>query len=177
MTELAEPLIGFSTRLVCEIAGVAPSTLNSWAAGESPLIQPSILGPDGKRSDRYWSVRDLVAVRAIKALRQAGCPLQQLRKASELVALDWGAHLGEVVLYWDGADLIAVNSWGHVQSLIQHPGQQMFQLVAIPLDEWRAAAEPLASAIDLDAIRTRRNKRAGRSRRPEVARSLGQSQI
>lgn len=166
------PVPGLSTRQVCDLAGVAPSTLNSWASGERPLVEPSVLPSEGKRSDRYWSVADLVAVRTIKALRRAGCPLQQLRKATELVHSVWGSNLHEMVLHREGTDLIATDSWGQVANLVRHPGQHLFHLVAVPLAEWRSAAEPFARPVDVHAIRARRERRAGRERRPEVAQGL-----
>jgi DNA-binding transcriptional MerR regulator len=171
---MAEPIRGFTTRAVCDLAGVAPSTLNSWASGESPLVVASILGSYGKRNDRYWSVRDLVMVRTIKALRQAGCPLQQLRKASEVVQLKWGEDLRDLGLYWDGADIVATDSWGTIRSLVQHPGQQMLHIVAVPLAEWRIQAEanPLFKDIDVPSIVDRRSRRAGGKRSPELAQSL-----
>lgn len=158
---MSQVVRGFTTRQVCELVGVPSSTLNSWASGDDPLVEASLLGSEGKRNDRYWSVRDVVMVRTIKVLRQAGCPMQQLRRASALVRDVWGGDLSGLGLYWDGGDLVSVDEWGTIESLVRHPGQQMLFIVAIPLLEWRDAAEPLAAEIDLEAIRTRRDKRMG----------------
>ncbi|WP_300600521.1 MerR family transcriptional regulator [uncultured Nocardioides sp.] len=165
---------GFTTRQVCDLVGVAPSTLNSWSRPDG-LLQASILGSSGARSDRYWSVRDLVVVRTIKALRQAGCPMQQLRTAADLIDQNWDADLSEVVLYWDGQDLVALDAWGDVSSLVRHPGQYMFHLVALPLDRWRTEAEGQAREIAIEKILERRAKRAGLRRAPERTSGLGQS--
>lgn len=164
--------VGFTTRQICDLAGVAPSTLNAWAARTPPLVSPSLLASAGKRADRFWSVRDLVVVRSIKVLRQAGCPMQQLSKAAAQIDAAWGTDLAGVVLMWDGSDLIATSPWGELQSLIQHPGQAMFHLVAMPLDQWRHAAESSARPIDLEAIRERRVQRAGARRQREAANTL-----
>lgn len=132
---------GFSTPAVCVLADVPASTLTSWTRGDDPLVTPSVLGSAGRRASRYWSARDLVIVKAIKALRDAGCPLQQIRLASQRVR-DWfEADLSDTVLYWDGHDVVAVDSWGSVYSLIRHPGQQMIHVVALPLSDWRTEAE------------------------------------
>jgi DNA-binding transcriptional MerR regulator len=157
---------------------VAPSTLNSWSKRTEttePLVEPSLLGSSGKRADRYWSVQDLVVVRTIKALRQAGCPLQQLRKAKVEIAAAWDGELSSVFLYWDGNDLVATDPWGSLRSLVKHPGQQMLHLVAVPLDRWKREADQLADKIELEEIKKRRAKRAGKDREPELAAPLGKS--
>lgn len=161
---------GFTTPRVCDLVGVAPSTLNAWARPDSlgrRLVRPSYLDSAGKRSDRIWSVRDVVVVRVIKALRQAGCPLNQVRKAQIRVEASWDGDLSSVVLYWDGHDLIATDPWGDFQSMLRHPGQLMFHALAVPLDAWRADAESWAKPVDLTEIHERRAKRAGRARTPE----------
>lgn len=135
-------------------------------------MSPSLIGSSGKRSDRYWSVRDLVTVRTIKALRQAGCPLQQVRVASQQVAELWSADLSSTTLYWDGSDVIATSQWGELVSLIKQPNQQMLQLVTLPLLAWRTDAEERAKVIDVAEIRARRQGRPGADRQRESTKSL-----
>lgn len=168
MSKKSPPALGFTTRQVCDLAGVAPSTLNAWTKGEA-LVEPSLLPSEGKRSDRFWSVQDLVTVRCIKALRQSGCPLQQLRRARAEITRVWETELSSMVLFWDGSDLVAADAWGAMQSLIRHPGQQMLHVVAVPLAEWREDARERAQPVDIAAIRKRRDDRAGRNRAPQAS--------
>jgi hypothetical protein len=95
-------------------------------------------------------VRDVVVVRAIKALRDAGCPLSRVRKVKQLVEETWGQDLTATVLFWDGRDVLAVRPWGDVISTLARPGQQVLHFVALPLAEWveetelRAKSRPVS---------------------------------
>lgn len=166
----AQEVKGFSTPAVSALTGVRPTTLTSWTVGEHPLVQPSVLPSDGRRATRYWSARDLVIVRAIKALREAGCPLRQIRVAALRINEYFNGDLADTVLYWDGHDIIAVNSWGDIYSLIRHPGQQLIHVVALPLDTWRQEAEAHNDykPVDVVEIELRRAKRREQRETPTV---------
>src|SRR5712664_4246016 len=83
---------GFSSPAVCALAGIPASTLDYWT--RTGLIAPSIHPSTGRRATRWWSLRDLITVRAVRTLRDAGCPLQTLRRAKEVIADAWGEELG-----------------------------------------------------------------------------------
>jgi DNA-binding transcriptional MerR regulator len=154
--------------MVCAIAEVAPSTLNYWVRTE--LVAPSLLPSQGKRVTRWWSIPDLVTVRTVKALREAGCPLQTVRQAKDQVEKVWEDTMPAVVLYWDGADIIALEKWGTLRSAISHPGQQMFHLVALPVSKWHKQAEQ--SAVDVDLADVRERLKRIPPRRPTGTQSL-----
>lgn len=158
--------LGFSTPELCRIAGVAPSTLNYWA--QQGIVTPSLLGPGGKRFGRYWSVEDLVLVRAVKALREAGCPLQRVRQVRRHLVGVWDRDLTNTVLYWDGSDVIATDQWGEIYSLLAEPGQQLLHLVAVPLGQWLSEARGSAALHDVEAARARRKQASARPRTPSI---------
>lgn len=145
---------GVSTPSVVALTGVPAATLDYWI--RTGLVAPSLVPSQGRRSTRWWSVPDVVVVKAVKALREAGCPLQKVRDAKRV--LGQGAEEG-VVLYWDGADVLAVEPWGDVYSAIKHPGQQVLHLLALPIHRWQADVAKEVVAIDLAAIRARRQSR------------------
>ncbi len=130
------------TRTVCQLVQLAPTTLDYWV--RTGLVTPSVRGPSGRRVSRLWSVADVVAVRAIKALREAGCPLQRVREVKGLLEARWGEDLRDYVLYWDGGDVLGIDRWGHLRSLVLQPNQQVLHVVAIPVDDWRREATELA---------------------------------
>jgi DNA-binding transcriptional MerR regulator len=163
---------GFSTPAVCAITGVPLTTLNAWAGGIEPLVTASLLGSAGKRSPRFWSARDLVVVQSIRALRDAGCPLQQIREASRRVHEWFDSDLGSTVLYWDGTDVMAMDSWGDIYSLIRHPGQQVLHVVVLPLSEWREAAISSPAYCDVDVASIDARRQARRTERLEATQSL-----
>jgi len=92
-------------------------------------------------------VQDVVLVRAIKTLRDAGCPLQKVREAKSIIEAHWSERLTDYVLYWDGGDVVALDRWGNLQSLVLRPTQQVLHLVAMPLASWRTEARAIAIAI------------------------------
>lgn len=153
---------GFSSPSDCAITGVPPSTLNYWA--NTRVVVPSLRGPAGKRATLWWSLSDLIAVRAVKALRDAGCPLQTLRRVQGVIDATWKEKLGSSVLHWDGVDLIRVGQFGDVASLIKHPGQGVLHVVALPIGRWQADLEAHAEAVDIEKLRDNDHRRGLRSR-------------
>jgi DNA-binding transcriptional MerR regulator len=131
------------TPSVCALAGMKPQTLDYWA--RTGLVTPSVRASTGRRIPRLWSIKDVVVVRAIKALRDAGCPLSKVRKVKQLVEQSWGQDLTATVLFWDGSDVLAVRSWGEVESTLARPCQQVLHVVALPLHHWVREAEQRAS--------------------------------
>lgn len=96
------------------------------------MCQPSLADSGGRRrATQYWSVRDIVMVRAIRTLRDAGCPLAVLEIASEVLRDDWDSDLANAVLWWDGADIVTVTPAGEVVSLVTQHGQGIFADVAV----------------------------------------------
>ena len=127
------------TPVVCRLAGVSPSTLDYWI--NKGLIYPSIRGPKGQRVTRLWSAKDVVIIRSIKALRNAGCPLQVLRSVKKTLNDSTDESIRDQVLYWDGFDLLGLDNWGNLQSLRRRPRQQMLHVLAIPIGDWNREAE------------------------------------
>lgn len=142
------------------------STLDSWII--KGMCRPSLVPPSGRRAERYWSVRDVVAVRAIRALRQAGCPLSMIQRATLLIEREWQAQLSDTVLVWDGRDLITLTPAGDVISLVTRAGQSMLegmvlQPVACPIGTWETQlAESLVDRVPkpFADIRARHARRA-----------------
>lgn len=131
---------GMATPEVVALCGVPASTLASWVA--RGLCRPSLADSGGRRrATQYWSVRDIVMVRAIRTLRDTGCPLAVLEKASRVLRDDWDSDLANAVLWWDGADIVTVTPAGEVVSLVTQHGQGIFADVAVihvscPIAAW-----------------------------------------
>jgi DNA-binding transcriptional MerR regulator len=153
--------IGLTTQQVSRLADTPVSTLDHWI--RTGLVRPSIRPPQGRRVARYWSVQDLVTVRTIRTLRQAGCTLAGVRQVKRVIEAQWSDDLSSVHVYWDGADVRAVDEWAQLVSLLEQPGQQVLHLVAIPVETWANEAARAANPIDQSVLRTRRRKRARRS--------------
>lgn len=133
------PYLGTPT--VLSITGMPASTLDYWVRAK--LVTPSVRGSSGRRKTRQWSIADIVAVRAIQALHQAGCPIKMMRRARAILGDDWQGDLRGKHLVWDGMDLLALRPWGEIESLIRQPRQPLLHLVALPVDEWAQDAHEI----------------------------------
>src|SRR5438552_12817660 len=72
---------GFRVPDVTRIVGISYRQLDYWARTE--LVTPSIRDAKGSGTQRLYSFQDLVALRVIKRLLDAGVSLQRVRKAVE----------------------------------------------------------------------------------------------
>jgi DNA-binding transcriptional MerR regulator len=150
------------TKVVCELARLAPTTLDYWV--RTGLVTPSVRAPSGRRVPRLWSVGDVVAVRAMKALREAGCPLQRVREVKALLERHWEEDLTDYVLYWDGGDILGIDRWGRLRSLLLQPSQQLLlHVVAVPVDHWRDEVAQLAREYP-EAVRSAPRGMSSRTR-------------
>src|SRR6478672_260851 len=70
---------GYRGPAVCKIVGITYRQLDYWA--RTDLIRPSIADARGSGTQRRYSYRDLVDLKVIKSLLDAGVSLQQARRA------------------------------------------------------------------------------------------------
>lgn len=174
MAAKADSALGFTTPQVVRLAAIADSTLNYWVREQ--LCGPSLIGSAGQRYTRYWSVRDLVMVRSIKALREAGCSLAKVREVRSILESE-GSDIAASVLFWNGHDVLRMDSQGEIVSLLADHGQRAFaetvvHFLTLPIRAWTMEAETQASEFDLATIEGRRNRRRVERPRTAVA-SLG----
>jgi hypothetical protein len=93
-----------------------------------------------------------VSIRALKALHDAGCPHRLLLRAKTQLAEAWESQLRDQHLFWDGRDLLALQAWGEIESVIRQPRQAQLHIVAVPLEVWTQETEACIVPI---GIRTR----------------------
>src|SRR3989440_6978983 len=70
---------GFRGPQVCKIVGITYRQLDYWA--RTDLLRPSISGARGSGTQRRYSYRDLLELKVIKRLLDAGVSLQSARRA------------------------------------------------------------------------------------------------
>ncbi len=149
--------VGLPSRRVWELAGLPPSTLNYWV--QIGLVKPSYRGPSGRRVEQWWSVRDVVVVRTIKAMRDAGVPLQQVRQVKK--TLDrWEGSLADARLRLHGTDVEIEGPEGDLVSGASEPGQGVLYLMGVPIGRWYTEAEQAAVPVDIDDFKASAKKRA-----------------
>ena len=69
---------GFSGKRAAEIAGITYRQLDYWA--RTDLVRPSLAQASGSGSRRLYSYRDLLELRAVKSLLDAGIRLELVRE-------------------------------------------------------------------------------------------------
>ncbi len=72
---------GYRGPQVCKIVGITYRQLDYWA--RTDLVRPSVMDANGSGTQRLYSFRDLLELKVIKQMLDAGISLQSARKAVE----------------------------------------------------------------------------------------------
>jgi DNA-binding transcriptional MerR regulator/predicted RNase H-like HicB family nuclease len=70
---------GFGARAVLQLTGISYRQLDHWA--RTGLVRSSVRQATGRGSRRVYSFQDLIALRVVGQLREAGVSVQTIRKA------------------------------------------------------------------------------------------------
>lgn len=126
---------GYGVGIAAKVAGLNLRTVQRWT--DQGVIIPSISQGKGKGSVDVFSFSDVVTLRTLGRLKQAGISLQQIKKALEaLEQIRTTRDLHNIHLVSTGAD-IYLSTGRAVTSLLKQPGQMAF-LWIIPLAEVQA---------------------------------------
>ena len=160
--------LGYRGPTACNAAGITYRQLDYWA--RTGLIEPSVRGAKGSGSQRLYSFRDILILKIIKRLLDAGISLQQIRTAVSHLRERGTDDLTQVTLMSDGASVYECTSNDEVIDLLQG-GQGVFgiaiggvwreiegTLAQLP-SEHAAESEPIdtESSDELAARRAARN--------------------
>lgn len=119
---------GYRGPQVCKIVGITYRQLDYWARTDP--IRPSVADARGSGSQRLYSYRDLVELKVIKSLLDAGVSLQSARRAIEYLRGKLGEDVGTAKLVLNGPGSILVRSDGELVDLMRR-GQGVFSVVAL----------------------------------------------
>lgn len=129
-------MIGFTSAQVRSLTGLSTRQINYF--DQTGLLQPSLQPAKGKGSFRYYSFRDLIALKTIAVLREkGGVSLQAIRKAVQYIQTIEGKMLSEVVLAVMGDDIVKIERRDPdqmaslVTSLVKQPGQLIYLFIDI----------------------------------------------
>jgi DNA-binding transcriptional MerR regulator len=133
---------GYRGPAVSEIVGITYRQLDYWA--RTGLVSPSIRKAEGSGSQRLYSFEDIVRLRVVKRLLDAGVNLERIRSALEELARQ-GRALSDVTLASDGRTVYAIDDDRQLLDLLQR-GQGVFAIAVDPLiDELRGEVSTLPS--------------------------------
>jgi DNA-binding transcriptional MerR regulator len=137
------PADGFRGAQVCTVVGITYRQLDYWA--RTGLLRPSITDATGSGSKRRYSYGDVVELKVIKRLLDAGLKLQQARQAVECLRGDLGVDLASAQLVLaDGRSILATTD-GQLVDLLAG-GQGVFNVLPLSgvVSELEAAIVELA---------------------------------
>jgi DNA-binding transcriptional MerR regulator len=119
---------GFRGSQVCSVVGITYRQLDYWA--RTGLLRPSITDATGSGSQRRYSYGDVLELKVIKRLLDAGLKLQQARQAVECLRGDLGADLASSQLVLAGSRSVLAQSDGEVVDLLAG-GQGVFNILPL----------------------------------------------
>ena len=114
---------GYRIPDVQKIVGISYRQLDYWA--RTGLVRPSIRDAGGSGTQRLYSFEDLVVLRTIKKLLDAGVSLQRIRRAIGFLRDQLNRDPQGVTIMSDGSGIYACESPGEVMDLLQR-GQGVF---------------------------------------------------
>jgi len=114
---------GFRGPTACNAAGITYRQLDYWA--RTKLVEPTVRSAGGSGTQRLYSFKDILLLKIIKRLLDAGVSLQQIRIAVDHLRTRGTDDLTQVTLMSDGASVYECRSADEVIDLLQG-GQGVF---------------------------------------------------
>jgi DNA-binding transcriptional MerR regulator len=159
--------LGYRGPTACAAAGITYRQLDYWA--RTGLVEPSIRPAHGSGTQRLYGFRDILVLKIVKRLLDAGVSLGQIRQAVTYLRHRGIAELASVTLMSDGATVYECTSPGEVVDILAG-GQGVFGIAVgrvwrevegslAQLPGERPAAE--ATAETTDELAQRRARRIG----------------
>ncbi|MQY26257.1 MerR family transcriptional regulator [Nocardia aurantia] len=164
-----DELVGYRVPSACQVAGITYRQLDYWA--RTGLVVPSIRGASGSGSQRLYSFKDILVLKIVKRLLNAGISLQNIRIAVDHLRSRGVEDLAGITLFSDGATVYECASPEEVVDLLQG-GQGVFGIAvngamreltgAIAAFPGERAEEHTASERPEDELAFRRKVRLSR---------------
>jgi DNA-binding transcriptional MerR regulator len=141
---------GFRGPQVCKVVGISYRQLDYWA--RTDLVRPSLADAHGSGTQRRYSYRDLVRLKVIKNLLDAGVKLQTARKAIEYIRGDLGDDWASASLVLNGGNSVLVRSGDDLVDVLRQ-GQGVLNIVSLGqvVEELQASIHTLADAASENA--------------------------
>jgi DNA-binding transcriptional MerR regulator len=161
--------VGYRGPTACSAAGITYRQLDYWA--RTGLVEPSVREASGSGTQRLYSFRDILVLKVVKKLLDAGISLPNIRTAIGTLHDRGVADLAQITLMSDGTTVYECTSTDEVVDLLQG-GQAVFAiavgrhvrdvegtLAQLPGERARAGAQDQAVS-PADELATRRRRRS-----------------
>ena len=115
--------IGYRGVTACSAAGITYRQLDYWA--RTSLVEPSVRSAGGSGTQRLYGFRDILVLKIVKRLLDAGVSLQNIRIAVDHLRNRGVSDLESVTLMSDGASIYECTSSDEIIDLLAG-GQGVF---------------------------------------------------
>ncbi len=164
--EEVDTTAGYRGPVACSAAGITYRQLDYWA--RTGLVVPSLRAAQGSGSQRLYSFKDILVLKVVKRLLDAGVSLQQVRTAIIQLADRGIDDLASITLMSDGASVYECSSAEEIVDLLQG-GQGVFGIAVGRV--WREVEGTLAELpvdrgdgiVGLDELAVRRRAKRNAS--------------
>jgi DNA-binding transcriptional MerR regulator len=140
--------VGYRGPMACTAAGISYRQLDYWA--RTGLVEPTVRTAGGSGTQRLYSFRDILLLKVIRRLLDAGVSLQQIRAAVHHLRERGTEDLTRVTLMSDGASVYECRSASEVIDLLQG-GQGVFGIAIGGV--WREVEGSLAELPSERAVK------------------------
>src|SRR6478752_6088707 len=119
---------GYSGPEVCRVVGITYRQLDYWA--RTDLVRPSLADARGSGTQRRYSYQDLVRLKVVKSLLDAGVKLQAARAAIDYLREDLGEDWATANLVLDGTNSVLARTDDMLIDLVRK-GQGVLNIVPL----------------------------------------------
>jgi len=119
---------GYSGKKAAEIVGITYRQLDYWA--RTDLVRPSLADANGSGTRRRYSYRDLLELKVVKSLLDAGIRLELVREVFSYLRDQMGEDVTTANLVINGSTSVVVRSGDEMVDLIQK-GQGVLNILPL----------------------------------------------
>ena len=160
--------VGYRGPTACSVAGITYRQLDYWA--RTGLVEPTVREASGSGTSRLYSFRDILVLRVVKGLLDAGVSLPNIRTAISTLRERGVADLAEITLMSDGTTVYECTSTDEILDLLKrgqgvfgiavgrHIGEVEGTLAALP-SERATVGTSVEAASAPDELASRRQRR------------------
>ncbi|MDA8896983.1 MerR family transcriptional regulator [Acidimicrobiia bacterium] len=143
---------GYTGPEVCKITGITYRQLDHWTT--SSLIKASIRNLKGSGFHRIYSFQDIIQIKLVNKLREAGVSLQKIRIALQNIesVLGQNINLSDVSIFSDGKSIYVITDNYQMIDLLKK-GQAVF---GISLGPVQVEAEAEIFSLYPDKVSTKK---------------------
>ncbi len=161
--------VGYRGPTACSAAGITYRQLDYWA--RTGLVEPSVREASGSGTQRLYSFRDILVLKIVKKLLDAGISLQNIRTAIATLRDRGVGDLAQITLMSDGTTVYECTSTDEVVDLLQggpavfaiavgrHVRDVEGTLAALPGERATGADGDAAAPSAADELASRRRRR------------------